>query len=927
MATECIVESSTAGPSTAANKRGYQYQHFIPQFLLKNFSHKYVIPDNNSHAGRGGRRDRRRKIYPGEQVVNSLALAETDEFFIEECPIRRTCGLENMYEDSGNLPQDQGHLEKKFAALERRASVIYRKIINAYKDGQSDVWLTRTEKDILRKFMFLLTLRSEQYHRKFNINSVQDYNEDDKEWLQDYMEAYNIAKPIDVWLQSLETIIDLEIDPEGHWKEYIKHSIYYPIADMFIDHIGELYMSICTPENHVEDFVLTDNCCNVTEGRTPDYFDVSANQHIDLNPCFHKFAPISPKLMIVLRSNLLPEPLEDLHPAAQIWQHIQKQMWIDTRYGDGTKSILEDIPIRKAKSIFVEEVNGVLVPRSGWNQKPGKHDKYCFTIFKIPTRHVRIINGLLIDYAFRGSTIIFFRKKVFLDLMEWFLSEPCQVGKKLTEKHAAQQLTYIKGLSQFMQREGREVISIWKFWPSENRDLQQFHIQNIAGTQFLEDQRRGKDGTGLDCETIYEKLGGTNQTFNQDMAAATIMFQTWTRSVDSDYSSPEYESIRSNKLRRLLGSYQGQHSARFWLFLKRMRLAQIKPSRALGSIRDIALFVKEECQGFEDLFAYAHPIMPKQDINVAMYKAFNQSIVRLRGPEQGLETMGHFSLFGDEKWRIPNPSSGRNQPYEDDEVKNKAQEKQPARPLSQGNADGNASTESIGQKQQLEENEKSDNKKTAGSSHTGIRKRRAQKGVVEPTEPSVDDKAKDEAGINETGCTAVYETDKPACSSSRENKEKRQSSDPKDQSEVNNDATREAKADTQNQKSFWHFLGWSGKKSAETIARNKKTYDELKTSWVMIFFGTGSFIVLGASLFFFALGALGYALSHLSYGLVWVVNALAWVLDMLASALDVVAWAMNWLADASFPVAWGLYKAGWFMFAVVFCVVKMRATL
>ncbi|EHK18132.1 uncharacterized protein TRIVIDRAFT_134565, partial [Trichoderma virens Gv29-8] len=409
-----------------------QYQHFIPQFLLKNFSHKYVAPDYPD-AARGRRRDPRTGIYSGEPVVNCLRLS--DGFSLEECPARRACGLENMYEDTENPLKDYSHLENKFAALESTASLIYRKIIKTYKDGKDDIWLTRAEQDVLRKFMFLLTLRSVQYHRKFNLDSIQEYEGEDKGWLQEYMEGCRVIKPIDVWLQSLETIIDLEIDTDGKWEKFIKEAIYFPIGDMFVDYINEMYMTICTPDNHVEEFILTDNCCNVIEGRTPAYPDTNAVNHLDLAPCFHKFAPISPKLMIVLRSTLLPEPLDSANSVVTMWRQVQQQIWIDTRFGNGTKSLLEDLPIRKAKTTYMEEVNGELKPRTGQNHKPGQHDNFCFTIFKIPSRHVRIINGLLIDHAFHGSRIIFLKKKAFLDLVEWFLAEPCVVGKKLTEKY------------------------------------------------------------------------------------------------------------------------------------------------------------------------------------------------------------------------------------------------------------------------------------------------------------------------------------------------------------------------------------------------------------------------------------------------------------------------------------------------------------
>ncbi|UKZ79793.1 hypothetical protein TrVFT333_007555 [Trichoderma virens FT-333] len=630
MATEpqCLAGPSVAGPSTAAsNKSAHQYQHFIPQFLLKNFSHKYVAPDYPD-AARGRRRDPRTGIYSGEPVVNCLRLS--DGFSLEECPARRACGLENMYEDTENPLKDYSHLENKFAALESTASLIYRKIIKTYKDGKDDIWLTRAEQDVLRKFMFLLTLRSVQYHRKFNLDSIQEYEGEDKGWLQEYMEGCRVIKPIDVWLQSLETIIDLEIDTDGKWEKFIKEAIYFPIGDMFVDYINEMYMTICTPDNHVEEFILTDNCCNVIEGRTPAYPDTNAVNHLDLAPCFHKFAPISPKLMIVLRSTLLPEPLDSANSVVTMWRQVQQQIWIDTRFGNGTKSLLEDLPIRKAKTTYMEE-----------------------------------------------------------------------------------QLAYIKGLSQFMEREGREGTCKWTIASSGGHDLEQTNVQNVAAAKFLEDPNRAKDGTG-----------GTTDSFQEDMAAAAIMLETWTMSVDLNYGSPEYEATCRRKLERLLEV----------------------ATRALQSVQNVTLFVKEEYQGSEDLLAYAHSIIPDNEINVAMYKAFNESIAVVRGAGCGLESMGHFSLFGDAKWRIPNPASGQDEPFKVGKAKVNGKRgrkgKKTVCPAAPDVAIGKVSTESPGQNQQLDVKEKIDAQKAICSSQSGANKRKTSTGATKPCE---DDKTKEEA--------------------------------------------------------------------------------------------------------------------------------------------------------------------------------------
>ncbi|KAL7957588.1 hypothetical protein V8C34DRAFT_285153 [Trichoderma compactum] len=283
-----------------------------------------MCPPDKSKAGKSKKRDSKKKMYPGDQAVNSLCLSD------DECLVRRICSLENTHLNPTKPLQDHGHLEKKFAVFENKASCIHRKIIKAHKDGKPAILLKRTDKDVLRKFVYLLTCRGEQFYKKYNVDGIQDYDDGDKERLQHHMAKHGFTKQIEVWFQSLEAIIDLDIDTEGCWKRHISKSIYFPIANQFINHICDMYMAICTPVKLDEEFVLTDNCYNVCEGRTVACFDVSTGKHVSMGPRFHKFAPISPRLMMVLPSTHLPEPLEDADPAIKQWRQFQRQLYNDS---------------------------------------------------------------------------------------------------------------------------------------------------------------------------------------------------------------------------------------------------------------------------------------------------------------------------------------------------------------------------------------------------------------------------------------------------------------------------------------------------------------------------------------------------------------------------------------------------------------------
>ncbi|KAJ4854976.1 uncharacterized protein T069G_10534 [Trichoderma breve] len=828
MATEpdCVAAGpDTTRPSIAASKPLHQYQHFIPQFLLKNFAHKYVAPDSLDTT-KGKKRNAKTGMYSGEPAVNTLHLS--GDFYLEECAVRRTCGIEDMYEDAENLLKDHGHLEKKFAAIESKASLIYRKIVKTYKNGKDNICLTRKENDFLRKFMFLLTLRSVQYHRKYNLDRVQDYDGDDKVWLQEFMEAYGLTKPLDVWLQSLEIIIDVEIDPAGIWVELIKNSIYFPIADTFIDHMNKMYMTICTPEDHVDEFILTDNCCNVTEGKIAAYHIEAMMNHVDLAPCFHRFAPISPKLMIVLRYNLLPESIDSENPVATV-----RQTQNGTGFDNGNQSILENLPIRKAMITPMEEVNGHLVPRIGSSQK--------------------------------------------------------------------------LGLFQFMRREGRDIPFKWPFELNEDGDLDQLHIRKVATTKFLEHPNHGKDGTGLDHKTLYQKLGGTDETFTSDMAAATIMFETWTMSVDLNYGSPEYEYSCRKKLERLLTGHQGQSNTRFWLFLKKMRLGQAVANRAVHSVQGVALLVKPECQGSEDVLAYAHSIVSDKELNVAMYKAFNESIVMVRGAGNGLESMGHFSLFGSKKWRTSKPS-GRGEPREVDKKKKEKNNEEMVRPALPDDTKGEASTEPACENKQLDVKEKRDddkestcslqpenadetastefmctNKQLDAKEKSDDDKKEPSSGIEEPTKTCDDDKTKDEDCGNNIVC--IEDTSTP--SSLDEGTKKEEQTDPVIEDE--------------------HVLQ---KTPTKAVARKEKAHHTLPDNKKMWYVCAATVACLVGSLGLFVLGALGYLVSPVLRRFVWL--------------LDNIAVASNNLRFVLFPLAKNLLYVAIILIAFILGMTTMR---
>lgn len=112
-----------------------EYQHFIPQFLVRNFSHPSIFYIERED----GRPKKRHK-----PAVNVLDMSSSI-FRIEEQPVNRVCGNYDMYMDETVEGSGRRRIEKKFAALEGRASKIYRKVIQNFEERKDMTWLTREE--------------------------------------------------------------------------------------------------------------------------------------------------------------------------------------------------------------------------------------------------------------------------------------------------------------------------------------------------------------------------------------------------------------------------------------------------------------------------------------------------------------------------------------------------------------------------------------------------------------------------------------------------------------------------------------------------------------------------------------------------------------------------------------------------------------
>ena len=124
-----------------------QYQHYIPQFLLRNFSHAYKPPKRKSSDSRVKIRSDKGK-HRGEKVLNVVDLVSKEPQLIET-PVSRWFGLENMYKDVADAIKSKKDVKKKNSKLESRVAEILQKVKKAHENGDPVIRLTRVERIML----------------------------------------------------------------------------------------------------------------------------------------------------------------------------------------------------------------------------------------------------------------------------------------------------------------------------------------------------------------------------------------------------------------------------------------------------------------------------------------------------------------------------------------------------------------------------------------------------------------------------------------------------------------------------------------------------------------------------------------------------------------------------------------------------------
>ncbi|KAI1109281.1 hypothetical protein F5Y14DRAFT_433123 [Nemania sp. NC0429] len=620
-----------------------EYQHFVPQFMLRNFAHKYT----GAQRTKKGKKNKENNLFRGELVVNSVNL-EADPVAIEETKVTRIFGQYDMYQDTALPASEQRQIETMLGKLENHTSTIFRKIVKAFEAGQPNVWLTRDERNSIRKFLFILKYRGMTFHQRFYYDNADEYVANDKSRLQTYMEANNFKRPVDVWFHGLKTIMNLKMDKEN-WKQELVENMYRDDAMWFLMHSEMMYMAICTPSEPGAEFILTGNSYNVFEG--PNTFSqnpVTGKFEETGWTNFHEFAPVSPKLMIVLRSNLLPIPEEDSDPEIRAWREGQLKEAVDNWYGASQQSALADLPINKARNNYSQVINGRVQQLPGEDGTPLKTHKFCFSFFPVGTEHVNKINHIFFDNAHSCANIIFGSQESFLQTLEWYMTSPSKLVQALASDSGEARHKLLVNLTALMKSLGSTKEPAWTESAAETmtkfdelKALQTSLQKGMADWMFsakkeLKESPQAPQGLRF----AYILLGGTHETFFEDMNHAELMLK---RRIKIDVRSKgQPEDVRGQIRDQLIEEYLRYPSTRVLFFVKRVRMMVLGHNDEEYFKRPTETRPVEP----EDIIAQAlHGKMTMEKINLLMYKTAMNDIDRATDP-----------IPGNNIWETPTPS-------------------------------------------------------------------------------------------------------------------------------------------------------------------------------------------------------------------------------------------------------------------------------
>ncbi|KAL3472134.1 hypothetical protein BJX99DRAFT_266210 [Aspergillus californicus] len=524
-----------------------QRHHFIPRFILRKFA-----PNNQPPASLASSNRRRRRNY----LVNKIDL---ENGLLTQRPVSTEFALVNMYRDPG-FDENPYHLEKKLSDLESDASIIIQRATEIFA-GRPVLSLARAEVDTLRKFLFLMKYRNCAMFDRYNHDDVQEYDADDRARMMRYMERRGFTKPRDVWFHNLKHMLDMEMDPARTWQQTLRTEIYPDDAMMFELHLLYSFMSFCQPVKPEEEFLLTENSFGIFEGPSSVRHDlISGKTEATVYTEYHNFAPIAPRLIIILRSHFLPYP-GDTGADQNIRRSVAsalRSMHLDP---DRADSILQDLPIRPCKPVY--EAPEITSPASF-----SKNDQFQFLCFKLSSAHITTINNLFLEQGYSTSSIVFHSHVYLRAAIEKYLQDQTPGLKSFVDRPGERRRTYLTTLEKVLRDlggSGNCRIHPLDLSRARIRVHMALNVGFVVGLKLLMTQKRPDS---LPRPYCLLKPESTRQTFWHDVDQASRLMMLRTK-IDSALSRPGLSNVEKDSVRaQRQAFFMTFPPERLWVYFK-----------------------------------------------------------------------------------------------------------------------------------------------------------------------------------------------------------------------------------------------------------------------------------------------------------------------------------------------------------------------
>lgn len=464
-----------------------------------------------------------------------------------EAPVSHSFGLTDMYRDLA-AATNQHSLEQQLSRLESRAATVIVKIRKDHEAGKDGIWLSRAEKNTLRKFLFIMKYRGSGFHKRFYHQTDAAYYENDKVSILKYMRERGYEKPIDIWFDNLKSILEIDMDLKGDWMAKLKESMYPGDAEWAISNIQGMYLGLCTPSCKGDEFLITENVYTIHEGPNSLQMDVITGEETPTAYTeYHVFGAISPTLIMVLRSLLLPDPEEDSDDRTRKMRETLYQLSA-SQHNDPSQanSSLADLPISKAQNTYTRVVNGSRVLADGADGSRSSHDKFCFRFFPISTLHLNKINGIMLAESHSITTIAFKSQLAARKTLEYYLSMPCELENAYRSKTVGdgpddKRLICLKKLEQAARQLGSETTAAYHIERSkldEKFDI----LRRVVQDSVVKEPEK--------CMNPYANLGQLNPVSKK---CARLNSHRWKCFVDAERHGSGIENAQhENQGRRLV---------------------------------------------------------------------------------------------------------------------------------------------------------------------------------------------------------------------------------------------------------------------------------------------------------------------------------------------------------------------------------------